>query len=70
MPGGRAPRWSLAAALLFGAAVLVLAVSLATSSSASLVPVSAGIGALAVLVFLGGKLAAPPRRAPPMLADR
>ena len=70
MRGGRAPRWSLAAALLFGAAVLVLAVSFATSSSASLLPVSAGIGALAVLVFLGGKLAAPPRGAPPMLADR
>jgi signal transduction histidine kinase len=70
VPRNRAPGWSLAAALLLGAAVIVLALSFALSSSAVMIPVAAGLGALAVLVFLGGRLASPPREAVPLFTDR
>ena len=70
MPGGRKPGWPLAAALLLGAALITLALSFVMSSSGALLPVAAGLGALAVLVYLGGLLAAPRREIPSPLGDR
>ena len=52
-------RWTLASALLFGIAATLLVIALTLSTSGALLPVAAGLGALAVLVFLGGRLAAP-----------
>jgi signal transduction histidine kinase len=51
--------WSLAAAALLGTAVTLLVLSFAIRSSGALFPLAAGLAALAVLVFLGGRLAAP-----------
>ena len=62
MPGrrrGRTSAWSLAAAILFGAAVLLTAIGLALGSTGALLPIGAGLAALAVLLFLGGRLASP-----------
>jgi signal transduction histidine kinase len=55
----RGRSWSLAAAALFGVATILLVLSLAVRSTGALLPVAAGLAALAVLVFLGGRLAAP-----------
>jgi signal transduction histidine kinase len=55
---GRA--WSLAAAALFGIATVLLALFFALRSSGALLAVAAGLAALSVLVFLGGRLASPP----------
>jgi signal transduction histidine kinase len=62
MPGrrrGRTSAWSLAAAILFGAAVLLTGIGLARGSTGALLPIAAGLAALAVLLFLGGRLASP-----------
>jgi len=52
---GRA--WTLTAAALFGTGTILLAASLIVRSSGVLLPVAAGLAALAVLLFLGGRLA-------------
>ncbi|HSD71896.1 MAG TPA: ATP-binding protein [Thermoanaerobaculia bacterium] len=70
MPRRRTPGWALAAALLLASAVILFVLSLAMSSSGALLPVAAGLGALAVLVFLGGRLASPPREVVPVVVDR
>jgi signal transduction histidine kinase len=56
---GRTSGWSLAAAILLGAAVLLTAIGLALRSTGVLFPIAAGLAALAVLLFLGGRLASP-----------
>jgi signal transduction histidine kinase len=67
VPRRRTPGWSLAAALLVASAVILFVLSLLMSSSGVLLPVAAGLGALAVLVFLGGRLASPPREVVPVV---
>jgi signal transduction histidine kinase len=67
--GRRTGAWSLAAAGLLGAAAILLVFALAFHSSGVLYPISAGLAALAVLAFLGGRLAAP-RAAPAFSVDR
>jgi signal transduction histidine kinase len=62
--------WSLAAAALLGAAAILLILAPALRSSAVLLPIAAGLAAVGVLVFLGGRLAAPRRIAVPLYADR
>jgi signal transduction histidine kinase len=62
VPGRRRRRtsgWSLAAAVLFGAAVVLTAIGFALGSTGALLPIAAGLAALAVLLFLGGRLASP-----------
>lgn len=59
---GRA--WSLAAAALLGIATTFLVLFFALRSSGALLAVAAGLAALSVLVFLGGRLASPPVPAP------
>jgi len=61
-------RWTLAAAVLLAVAAILLLVSLISRSSGALLPVGAGLAALSVLAFLGGRLAEPGRpaaQAPP-----
>ncbi len=53
--------WSLAAAALLAIAAILLVVSFALSSSGALLPIAAGLAAVAVLVYLGGRLATPMR---------
>jgi signal transduction histidine kinase len=68
--GRRAGAWSLAAAGLLGAAAFLAVLALALRSSGVLYPIAAGLAALALLAFLGGRLA-PPRPAPaPLYVDR
>jgi signal transduction histidine kinase len=58
--GGRGPSaWSFAAAALLAVALVFFAASLAPVSSGTLRIVASALGALAVLVFLGGRLASP-----------
>jgi signal transduction histidine kinase len=69
--GRRTGAWSLAAAGLLGAAAILLVCALAFRSSGVFYPIAAGLAALGVLAFLGGRLAAPPRSALALpLSDR
>jgi len=69
-PLRRTGAWSLAAAGLLGAAAILVVLALAFRASGVLYPIAAGLAALAVLAFLGGRLAAP-RSAPiPLPFDR
>ena len=54
----------MAAAFLLGAAVLLAALGFAFQRFGTFLPVGAGLAALAVLVFLGGRLASPRALAP------
>lgn len=64
--GGRgAAVWSFAGAVLLAVALVLFAASLAPVSSGTLRVVAAGLAALAVLVFLGGRLASPRALSPP-----
>ncbi|MEO8348026.1 MAG: hypothetical protein ABI610_03865, partial [Acidobacteriota bacterium] len=61
----RATSWSFAAAFLFAVALVLFASSLVPAASGTLRVVAAGFAALAVLVFLGGRLASPRALLPP-----
>lgn len=62
--GGGAAAWALVAVILLGLALSLFAASFASLPSATLRVLAAGLGTLAVLVFLGGRLAAPRPIAP------
>ncbi|HEY6064593.1 MAG TPA: HAMP domain-containing sensor histidine kinase [Thermoanaerobaculia bacterium] len=62
--------WSLAAAGLLGVAALLSVFAVAFHASGVLLPVAAGLAALAVLAFLGGRLAAPRAAVAPPAFDR
>ena len=66
--GSRA--WSLAAAALLGIAAVLLVLYFALHSSGALLAVAAGLAALSVLVFLGGRLASPRVVSLPLGSDR
>lgn len=66
--GSRA--WSLAAAALLGIAAILLVLYFALHSSGALLAVAAGLAALSVLVFLGGRLASPRVVSLPLGSDR
>ncbi|MDQ5872645.1 MAG: hypothetical protein M3547_10640, partial [Acidobacteriota bacterium] len=69
--GGRgATAWSFAAAVLLAVALILFASSLASVSSGTLRVVAAGLASLAVLVFLGGRLASPRALLPPPSGER
>jgi signal transduction histidine kinase len=68
--GRRVKAWSLAAAGFLGAAAFLVVLALAFSSSGVLYPIAAGLAALAVLAFLGGRLAAPRPAPAPLYVDR
>jgi two-component system, OmpR family, sensor histidine kinase ResE len=66
--GSRA--WSLAAAAFLGIAAVLLILYFAFHSSGALLAVAAGLAALSVLVFLGGRLASPRGVSLPLGSDR
>jgi signal transduction histidine kinase len=66
----RTGAWSLAAAGLLGAAAILLVFALAFRASGVLYPVAAGLAALAMLAFLGGRLAVPRPAPAPLSFDR
>jgi signal transduction histidine kinase len=68
--GRRVGAWSLAAAGLLGAAAILAVLASVWRSSGVLYPIAAGLAALAVLAFLGGRLAAPRLAAVPLSVDR
>jgi signal transduction histidine kinase len=67
--GRRRGAWSLAAAGLLGAAALLFLFALAFRSSGVLYPIAAGLAALAVFAFLGGRLAGTAPAPREILAD-
>jgi len=66
----RTGAWSLAAAGLLGAAAILLVCAFAFRSSGVFYPIAAGLAALGMLAFLGGRLAEPRTTPLPLPIDR
>ncbi len=67
--GGAQAAWSLAAAVLLAIALALFTASIAPVAYATLRVVAAGFTALALLVFLGSRLASPRGLSPPPFVD-